>query len=131
MTTRGGAGEVFSETGDRRGVVGSPFACAPPALDPWPWAESELSESGEGFDVAGFRLVIGELGAGDDGPGEEEEEVVMEGVDLDPEGDLDLASPDLVRVRFCVSVDSPGHTQTRGWRGRVLVRECRGRVAPF
>jgi hypothetical protein len=31
MTTSGGAGDVFSETGDRRGVVGVPAARLSPA----------------------------------------------------------------------------------------------------
>jgi hypothetical protein len=36
MTTKGGAGDVLSDTGDRRGVIGGPtegFGWRPPSLD--------------------------------------------------------------------------------------------------
>ena len=59
MTTRGGAGEVLSETGDRRGVVGALFAWEP---------RDAPSESGEGFVVR----FIEDPEMGEDGPGEEE-----------------------------------------------------------
>ena len=61
MTTRGGAGDVLSDTGDRRGVVGNPFPPCGPKLD--------VSERGEGD---GLERVTGELGVGDEGPGDDE-----------------------------------------------------------
>jgi len=67
MTTRGGAGDVLSETGDRRGVVGALFD----------WEPSDApSDSGEGLLVR----PIDELEMGEEGPGEDE--VGMGGVGL-------------------------------------------------
>lgn len=73
ITTRGGAGEVLSFMGDRRGVMGAP---------PWKAAASEA-----------WRL--GELTAGDDGPGDTADCLCAGGL-----GDFDF-SLDFVRERFC------------------------------
>lgn len=60
-----------------------------------------LSDNGDGLG-ARFR---GELGDGEDGPGEEDVGMGGVGLDVEPEGDLDLPSPDLVRDRFCIVND--------------------------
>lgn len=67
MTTRGGAGDVLSETGDRRGVVG--------ALTP-PSAPREARLGAEALAVEG-----------DDGPGAEDGTGVL---DAGGPGDLDF-----------------------------------------
>lgn len=90
MTTRGGAGDVLSETGDRRGVVGSPLPEGWPRMDP--------SDNGEGLGA----LPMGELGEGEDGPGDEDRGMGGVGLEVVDEGDLDFPSPDLVRERFCI-----------------------------
>jgi len=86
MTTRGGAGDVLSETGDRRGVMGAPPACE---------FNDEPSDRGEGPPVR-FK---GELDMGEDGPGEEEDGMAAVSL-LGALGDFDLPSPDFVLERF-------------------------------
>ena len=85
MTTSGGAGDVLSVTGDRRGVMGPP-----PTTGAVPRDDSPVFDNGEGL-----LRVIGELGAGDDGPGE----VELGGRGLPVGEGLDCFSPDFVRDR--------------------------------
>ena len=94
MTTSGGAGDVLSDTGERRGVNGPPPTVGAP--------RDESPERGEGL-----LRVTGELGAGDDGPDDD----ALAG--LLPVGlGLDLLSLDLVLERFCEQV-SQGKTPRR------------------
>lgn len=88
ITTRGGAGDVLSDTGDRRGVIGTPPPC---------WPDVDPSDNGDGLPVR----FMGELDTGDDGPGDDDEGI--DTVDLlGALGDFDLLSPDFVLERFCV-----------------------------
>jgi hypothetical protein len=99
ITTSGGAGDVLSETGDLRGVMGAP---APG------WAErfSPATARGDWFDRP-----AGEVRDGDDGPGEELVGFVVDVLGLgvgEPDG-LFLAS--FARCRMSCTISAASATR--------------------
>lgn len=99
MTTRGGAGDVLSDTGDRRGVMGAPPPAPAPGVGLVPSVLPAPLFVGFNGDPPLVRS-IGEATAGDDGPGAEFD-VVRPGF-VGALGDLDLESL-FVRGKFWVS----------------------------
>ena len=103
MTTKGGAGEVLSETGDLRGVVGAPEAL----LFAFAGALAFGAES-----EAAVVLAVGDVPApaasdrdGEDVPAIGTDVAGADGFRFDDgEGDFDLLSLDFVRDRFWLSV---------------------------
>lgn len=95
MTTSGGAGDVLSATGERRGVMGAP----PPGVGLVPRLLAFPAEPLFGFkgEPSPDGLSMGEAAAGEEGPGAELE-VVRPGL-TGACGDLDLESL-LVRGKF-------------------------------
>ena len=92
ITTRGGAGDVLSETGDRRGVVGPTGVC--------PLTICPLTMPSELEDWDADRL--GAVREGDDGPGEFGLGMADGGlIGGGGFGDLVLDSPDFILDRFC------------------------------
>lgn len=96
ITTSGGAGDVLSDTGDRRGVMGAPPPGVGllPSVLPAPLFEVEFGFRGDPAPVRS----IGEAAAGDEGPGAEFD-VERPGF-VGPEGDLAFESLLFVRGKL-------------------------------
>jgi hypothetical protein len=111
MTTSGGAGDVFSPTGDRRGVMGCCGASDDGSPFPLP-----LGPKG-GCEV---RLIGDDMG--EEGPAGEPAGSAGVGLDAEGEGVLFLASLDFVLERFCLISLLPTTTALILSRSMLIVK---------